>query len=129
MSVIQPPRPNLDCNDPKVSPQPSLVGAAGAKLLSNSVIMLLWLWLYRPLFGYLALIFSDQFFRTNQAILIAVLGLLLLQARQGGLGLDLRARPQLRWLPLALTIGGSLAAMIWVNEADESRLIEILGKS
>ncbi len=29
----------------------------------------------------------------------------------------------------SLTIGGLLAAMIWVNEADESRLIEILGKS
>ena len=108
MSVIQPPRPNLDCNDPKVSPQPSLVGAAGAKLLSNSVIMLLWLWLYRPLFDYLVLILAGQFFRTNQAILIAVLGLVLLQARQGGLGLDLRTRPQLCWLPLSLALGGSL---------------------
>jgi hypothetical protein len=30
---------------------------------------------------------------------------------------------------LSLTIGGSLTAMIWVNDSDEARLIEILSKS
>ncbi len=29
----------------------------------------------------------------------------------------------------SLTIGGSLTAVIWVNESDEKRLIEILDKS
>ncbi len=29
----------------------------------------------------------------------------------------------------SLTIGGSLSAVIWVNEIDESRLIEVLNKT
>ena len=112
MSVIHTSPPNAERADPHVPPQRTFAGSFGVNLLLNGLLIVLWLWLYRPLFGYLALIFSDQFFRTNQAILIAVLGLLLLQVRQGGLGLDLRARPQLRWLPLALTIGGSLLYLL-----------------
>jgi exosortase O len=87
-------------------------------LLLNALIIGLWLWLYRPLFSYLAIIFSDQFFRTNQLILFAVLGLVLLQIRQGGLSLQLDARPQLLWLPLGLTLIGSLLYLLFERFLD-----------
>ncbi len=112
MSVIHTPRPNAERADPKAPPQPTFAGPHGVNLMLNGLLIVLWLCLYRPLFGYLVLIFSDQFFRTNQAILIAVLGLLLLQVRQDALGLDWRVGPQLRWLPLGLTISGSLLYLL-----------------
>lgn len=84
----------------------------GRTLLSNGLILALWFWLYQPLFSYLAIIFSDQFFRTNQLILLVVLALMLLQARRGGPGLRLDARPQLLWLPLALAFGASVGYLL-----------------
>ncbi len=52
-------------------------------LLSNCVIIFLWLWLFRPVYAYLGTIFTRQEFRTNQIVLLAVLVLIGLEIRRG----------------------------------------------
>ena len=48
---------------------------------ANLLVLGLWLWLYRPVFAYLAILFSREEFRTNQIVLAGVLALILLRAR------------------------------------------------
>ena len=61
-----------------------------ARVAANAVIIGLWLWLYRPVFDYLAIIFSREDFRTNQLVLVGVILLIAAQVRKG------RLRPHLR---------------------------------
>ena len=112
MSVI--PKPHEAAHQPKPSCQWQLLWPErGARTwLSNFLILTLWCWLYHPLFGYLSVIFSDQFFRTNQLILLVVLALVLLQARRGALGLRLDMRPQLAWLPLTVALGAAVGYLL-----------------
>jgi exosortase O len=67
----------------------------------------LWLWLYRGIFPYLAIIFSRQEFRTNQIVLAGVIILILAQAHKGVIRPRLDALPQLHWPALALALGSS----------------------
>lgn len=78
----------------------------------NLLLLILWLCLYRELFRYFAVIFTDQFFRTNQLILFVVLGLILLQVRQGSLYLWWRVRPQLVGVPLGLALGCAVGYLL-----------------
>src|SRR3990172_7369086 len=48
---------------------------------ANLLVLGLWLWLYRPVFAYLAILFSREEFRTNQIVLAGVLALIVLRAR------------------------------------------------
>ncbi|MEJ2747872.1 MAG: hypothetical protein P8183_08175 [Anaerolineae bacterium] len=61
----------------------------------NTAVLILWLWLYRPVFDYLAIIFSREDFRTNQILLLGVIFLIATQIRKGGLRLQLDAAPRL----------------------------------
>ena len=90
---------NLDYAVPL--PRPLQLGA-------NTLIIGLWLWLYRPVFDYLAIIFTREDFRTNQLVLIGVVGLILFQLRQGRLQPRLTAAPQLYLPALTLALGGSV---------------------
>jgi len=75
MSAIEPPaRPSVTYT--ASLPRPARIGA-------NAAIAGLWLWLYRPVFDYLAIIFSREDFRTNQIVLAGVIVLIAAQARQG----------------------------------------------
>jgi exosortase O len=47
---------------------------------TNLLVLGLWLWLYRPVFAYLAILFSREEFRTNQIALAGVLALIAVQA-------------------------------------------------
>jgi exosortase O len=78
-----------------------------ARLLSNMAIVGLWLWLYRPLFDYLAVIFSRDDFRTNQIMLVGVVALIAIRMRKEVARPRLDARPQLNPPALALALGGS----------------------
>ncbi len=78
-------------------------------LLTNLAILLLWAWLYFPVSGYLQVIFTRQEFRTNQIVLLAVLGLIVLQSRRGQFSISLNQLPQLQIPGLALAVGGSIA--------------------
>lgn len=112
MSVIQ--QPQATAQPPKAHGvwQQRWPERGVGTLLSNLLILALWCWLYHPLFRYLSVIFSDQFFRTNQLILLVVLALMLLQARRGGLGFRLDIRPQLAWLPLAVALGAAVGYLL-----------------
>ena len=78
-----------------------------AIILANAALVILWLFIYRPVFPYLAVIFSREEFRTNQIVLLGATILIVLQVRKGDLQLSLDALPQ-RYPPaLALALGGS----------------------
>lgn len=73
----------------------------------NLAIVALWLWLYRPVFDYLAIIFTREDFRTNQLVLVGVILLIASQARKGHLRPQIDAAPQLYYPALFLALGGS----------------------
>jgi exosortase O len=82
------------------------------QVAGNTAVLILWLWLYRPVFDYLAIIFSREDFRTNQILLLGVIFLIAAQVRKGGLHLQLDAAPRLTPLPLALALGGSILYLL-----------------
>jgi len=77
------------------------------RLSANAVIIGLWFWLYRPVFDYLAIIFSRQDFRTNQLVLLGVIVLIATQVRKGHLRPQIDAAPHLSYSALILALGGS----------------------
>jgi exosortase O len=86
--------------------------ARPARLAMNAVILGLWLWLYRPVFDYLAIIFSREDFRTNQLVLLGVIVLIAFQMRKGHLRPRPDARPQLYLPALTLILGGSALYLV-----------------
>jgi len=86
--------------------------ARPARLAMNAVILGLWLWLYRPVFDYLAIIFSREDFRTNQLVLLGVIVLIAFQMRKGHLHPRPDARPQLYLPALTLVLGGSALYLV-----------------
>ncbi|MEM7134487.1 MAG: exosortase O [Chloroflexota bacterium] len=81
-------------------------------ILLNSVLFMLWAWLYWPMSDYLALVFTRADFRTNQIILLVLLVLMVNQIRQGVLKIQLTTLPQFVWLPLSVLLGGSLLYLV-----------------
>jgi exosortase O len=82
---------------------------------ANALIAGLWLWLYRPVFDYLAVIFSREDFRANQVALAGVLvliGIRAAQARKSRPRLRLDAAPQLSVPALSLALGGSALYLV-----------------
>jgi len=77
-------------------------------MLMNATLSALWVWLYRPIYPYLATIFSRQEFRTNQIVLAGVLILIVLQVRKGGLRPRLDAPLRMNIPALSLALGGSV---------------------
>ena len=78
------------------------------RLLANASIFGLWIRLYRPLFDYLAVIFTRDDFRTNQIVLVGVVALVVVRLRKEISRPRFDALPQLHLPALALAIGGSL---------------------
>jgi exosortase O len=76
-------------------------------LLANAVIVGPWLWLYRSVFDYLAVIFSRDDFRTNQIVLVGVVVLIVVRMHKEFARPRLDASPQLHLPALALALGGS----------------------
>ena len=92
------------------------------RLFANALILLLWLWLFRPVYPYLATIFTRQEFRTNQVVLLAVLALIVLQVRRGGLRLSPADLPQLQPASLALVLGGAAGFVLAERYLDVNTL-------
>lgn len=92
------------------------------RLAANLGLLALWLWLYRSVYSYLAIIFSRQEFRTNQILLLGILVLLVVQVRARSLGLRLDRWPQ-RYPPaIALTLGGSALFVLVEHYLDVNTL-------
>ncbi|MBN1217521.1 MAG: exosortase O [Anaerolineae bacterium] len=81
-------------------------------LATNLALIGLWLWLYRPVFDYLAIIFSREDFRTNQLVLLGVIGLIAVQIHKGGLRPRFDAAPHLFRPGLVLALGGSVLYLL-----------------
>jgi exosortase O len=79
-----------------------------ARLLANVSIISLWIWLYRPLFDYLTVIFTRDDFRTNQIVLAGVVVLIVVRLRKEISRPRFDALPQLYLPALAFALGGSL---------------------
>ncbi len=87
-------------------------------LCFNAAILALWFWLFRPVYPYLATLFTRQEFRTNQIVLLVVLVLIGLQARRGQLRISLSHLPQLHPIGLVFALGGAtgfIAAERWLD--------------
>jgi exosortase O len=79
------------------------------RLAANALILLLWVILYRPVYPYLATIFTRQEFRTNQIALLAVVLLIAAQLRRGQLQISPADLPQLHLPGLVLMLTASVA--------------------
>lgn len=84
------------------------------RIAANALLLVLWLWLYRAMFDYLAIIFSQEDFRTNQIVLVGVIVLIAIQLRNEHAlrGPRLDTPPQLFAPALILVIGGSVLYLI-----------------
>lgn len=78
----------------------------------NALLVGLWLWLYRPVFDYLAIIFTREDFRTNQIVLVAVAVLIALQAHREKWSLAFDALPRLFLPGLVLVFVGSILFLL-----------------
>lgn len=81
-------------------------------LLANALILLLWAWLYRPIYPYLGVIFTRQEFRLNQIVLILVFAVILYQMRRQRFRPRPFAPPQLYLPALLLALGASLVFLL-----------------
>lgn len=82
------------------------------RMIFNAVLLLVWVWLYHPVYSYLGTIFTRQEFRTNQIVLLAVIFLIVLQLRKGSLRLRFDLLPQLYTPALVFLLGGSVLYLI-----------------
>lgn len=96
--------------DTRVQPRTKRSASLPSSILwvGDMLIAGLWLWLYWPVFAYLAIIFGRADFRTNQIMLIGVLALIVVRIRQAGVRFQFDPAPRLAPLPLAVALGGSL---------------------
>lgn len=86
--------------------------------IANLSILAVWLFLYRAVFGYLAVIFTREDFRTNQIVLIAVIVLIVYHARQERWSIEFDALPHFNSPALMLVLAGSMLYLIverWVD--------------
>lgn len=82
------------------------------QMAANAAILILWIWLFRPVYAYLGIIFTRQEFRTNQIVLLAVLALVIFQVRRGDFRPHLDAQPQLYPPALFLALGCSFLFLL-----------------
>ncbi len=75
-------------------PRSNLLQQPHGRLAANLSLLLLWAVLYRPVYPYLATIFTRQEFRTNQIAMLAVLVLIASQVRRGHLRFSPLKLPQ-----------------------------------
>ncbi len=90
----------------------------GARALANLALVGAWLWLFRPVLAYLAVLFTREEFRTNQILLAMVLGLLVVQARRSAFRPHPAAAPRWHLAALALALCAALlyvAAQRWLK--------------
>jgi exosortase O len=89
--------------------RPDFLRVPFVRLAANALILLLWVILYRPVYPYLATIFTRQEFRTNQIALLAAVLLIAAQLRRGRRHISPADLPQLHLPGLVLMLTASLA--------------------
>lgn len=82
------------------------------QLALNAAVAGLWLWLFRPTFNYLFVIFAREDFRTNQILLLGVLALIFFRLRRDGASVRLDAAPRLHTPALVMATLGAIGYLI-----------------
>ncbi len=82
------------------------------RITFNVLVLLLWGWLFRPIYPYLATIFTREEFRTNQVILVGAIILIILQVRKGSLRPRLDVLPQLNLPALGMILAGAVIFLL-----------------
>jgi exosortase O len=100
--------------------------ARGVNAAWNLALLALWVKFFWPVFQYLAVLFTDEAFRTNQILLFAVAALLFLQARNTRLHLRLDSAPRLYWPALSMALGAALAYLLVERYLDINTLSAFL---
>lgn len=77
-------------------------------LALNLFVLAAWLRLFRGIFAYLAEIFTEDDFRTNQLVLVGILALIVLQVRQGRITVSLDRAPRVHVPALIIAFGGAI---------------------
>ena len=78
----------------------------------NGILIAAWIWLYRAVFPYLQIIFTQEEFRTNQIVLVGALFLIYRQAHKGAIHFRFQSRPQLYLPALILAFGSSIGYLL-----------------
>lgn len=79
---------------------------------TSAVVLGLWLWIFRGVFDYLGVVFSREDFRTNQVVLLGVIGLVAARARQEHWRLNADGWPRLAGSPLGLALASGTAYVV-----------------
>jgi exosortase O len=98
---------SLAGNLKRASAHPNLV-----RIVANALMVASWLWLYRAVFDYLAIIFTREDFRTNQIVLIGIIVLIVLQARRENWQIKIDTPPQMFVPAFTLVLGGSVLYLL-----------------
>lgn len=88
------------------------VDSVAGRTAVNLLILCLWLWLYKPVFAYLQLVFQREDFRTNLWVLAGVLLLIGMQMRQEQVRPSVSAAPHLQRRALALVLVCTVAFLL-----------------
>lgn len=81
-------------------------------LALNLFALAAWLWLFRGIFPYLAEIFTEDDFRTNQLVLLGILALIVLQVRQGRVTVTLDRAPRVYFPALIIAFSGAILYLL-----------------
>lgn len=93
---------------------------------ANLLLVATWLWLFRGLGGYLAIIFTREDFRTNQIVLLLVLLLIGNQLWQEKVSVPLDQLPYPHRLPLILTLTSAILYLLAARFLDINTLASVL---
>lgn len=95
-------------------------------IVTNALLISLWLWLFAPVLGYFRLILTQEDFRTNQLVLLGILLLLGWQIYQQQFRPRLDAPWQWRPLPLFLVLATAVAFLLTERYLDINMLSALL---
>lgn len=101
---------SLQTNTTRTTSRPRV--ARVARIATNALLVSLWLWLFRSVFDYFAIIFTREDFRTNQIVLAGVMVLFVLQARKEKWTISFDAPPRVFMPALVLVLGGSVLFLL-----------------
>ena len=93
-----------------------------AGLTANTLLIVLWLWLFAPVLGYFRLILTQEDFRTNQLVLLGILLLLGWQIYQQRLRPRLDVPLHWRPVPLGLVLSTAVAFLLTERYLDINML-------
>lgn len=93
-------------------PRALLLPVNWRQAVANAAIAGLWLWLFRPTFDYLFVIFAREDFRTNQILLLGALALIVARLRRDGVRVRLDAAPRLHAPALIMAALGAIGYLV-----------------